>query len=100
MGLNRVDEAAEQAQRVPNSPFYERLAGELRQPKRAQKRVKLPVPYIEQGWNTCAPATLSAITSIWGAPIPQDTLIGEICYDGTYDFVERSWGRRRGLAGA
>lgn len=96
LGLGQVPEAVVQARRVTKIKFYENLAHRLENSPRKGQRVKIPVPFIQQDYNTCAPATLSAITTFFGNPIPQDTLIGEVCYDGTFDFVERRWAQKAG----
>jgi len=96
MGLGRLQDARQQALKIQDNRFYEGLADRLEKRADPNRRVKINVPYVQQDHNTCAPATLSAITSYLGKPIPQETIIGEICYDGTYDFVERRWADRNG----
>lgn len=96
LGLEQRVEAATCARLVTNKPFYVALAERLEKPSLQHRRAKLDVPFVQQNFNTCAPATLSALTAFWGNLIPQDTIIGEICYDGTYDFVERRWAEQAG----
>ena len=96
LGLGNFVAATARARQVTKNQFYENLADRLERHSGKERRVKIPVPFIQQGYNTCAPATLSAITSFWENPIAQDTLIGEICYDGTFDFVERRWAEKGG----
>ena len=95
-GLGEWERAAAKADEVPKIKFYENLTRNLRTTPPPGKRVKLQVPYIRQDYNTCAPATLSAITAFWGRQIPQETLVDAICYDGTTDFAERRWVEQNG----
>lgn len=96
LGLGRYSEAKQETQKIENNKFYQGLAERLELRTLPNRRVKIDVPFVQQNYNTCAPATLSAITSFFENPIPQETLIGEICYDGTFDYVERRWGDRNG----
>ncbi len=96
IGLGRRSEAAHHARLVKKIKLYGHLAESLETESTPQRRVKIPVPFIQQDYNTCAPATLAAITTFWADPIAQNTLIGEICYDGTYDFTERRWAEQAG----
>ena len=90
-GLGDWEAAAVEAERAAAVKFYEKLALNLRKSSSPGRRVKISVPYIQQEYNTCAPATLSAITEFWNRPIPQQVLIADICYDGTTDVSERRW---------
>lgn len=96
LGQGNFAEARAQALKIRDNAFYERLAERLDKRTAPNRRIKIEVPYVQQDHNTCAPATLSAITSYLGKPIAQETLIGDICYDGTYDYVERRWADRNG----
>lgn len=96
LGLGRFSEARQEALKIEKNTFYQRLAERLEVRTSPNRRVKIEVPFVQQNYNTCAPATLSAVTSFFGKPIPQETLIGEICYDGTFDYVERRWADRNG----
>jgi cellulose synthase operon protein C len=95
-GLGDWQRAAAQAEKAASVKFYAQLAQTLRSPIPAPRRVKIPVPYVQQQYRACAPATLSAITTFWGRPISQEMLIEDICYDGTTDFAERRWAQNDG----
>ena len=46
--------------------------------------------------DTCAPATLSALSHFWGKPAPHLTVAEEICYAGTPIHASRRWAERQG----
>lgn len=60
------------------------------------KRIQLPVGFVRQHHMTCAPATLSAISTYWGRPIDHLALAAVITYDGTPDHEERHWMEKNG----
>jgi tetratricopeptide (TPR) repeat protein len=95
-GLGDWEGAAVQAEKAGTVNFYAKLALNLRSSIPPGRRVKIAVPYIQQEYNTCAPATLSAITAFWNRPIPQEVLIDDICYDGTTDIAQRRWAQKEG----
>src|SRR4029077_4498793 len=45
---------------------------------------------------TCAPATLSALTSFWSMPAEHLEIAAAICYDGTAAASERHWAEEHG----
>ncbi|HUB68402.1 MAG TPA: tetratricopeptide repeat protein [Candidatus Methylacidiphilales bacterium] len=91
-GLGDFSRAAVKAEEAGKKVgWYKKLAERLQGMTAPGRRVKIDVPYIRQDFNTCAPATLSAITTFWQRPIAQETLINEICYDGTTAVAERRW---------
>jgi len=92
------DAAREQAEKAGEGfyrGFAERLAS---QNGSAPRRVVLPVGFEAQSHMTCAPATLSALSLFWNTPVDQATLAAEICYEGTYDHIERHWAERKGFS--
>ena len=91
------DEALKQAEAASKiHGFYEKVAGYLRQAKGDLKRTTLPVGFVQQHYNTCAPAIVSAIASYFHRPVEHIDLANEICYDGTPDYKERNWAERNG----
>ena len=60
------------------------------------RRVQLSVPFVRQHADTCAPATLSALSQFWGQPAPHLTVAEEICYAGTPLHASRLWAERQG----
>lgn len=92
IGLGDFSMAAEKAEEVgAKNDWYKKLSERLRGLTAQGRRVKIDVPHVRQDYNTCAPATLAAVTTFWGRPIAQETLIDEICYDGTPAVAERRW---------
>lgn len=78
---------------VPGTGFYARLAERLAAAPApaAPWRTVLPVPFVRQHWLTCAPATLTALSSHWGRAVDHLELAEAICYDGTSHASERQW---------
>lgn len=98
LALLEMDLAGAQAQaRLANGPYYDRLAERLSQVAGPQRRVVLPVGFVRQHYNTCAPATLSALCQYWGLPADHLGIAEEICYDGTPYHSERRWAESQGL---
>ncbi len=56
----------------------------------------LDVGFVRQHYQTCAPATLTAIARFWGKEGDHLALATEICYDGTPNHRERSWAEQNG----
>lgn len=85
--------AREAAARVPGTGFYSRLAERLGTTpvELVPPRTMLPVPFVRQNWMTCAPATLTALSSFWGRPVDHLEVAEAICYDGTAHASERQW---------
>jgi len=95
--LGRLAEAREQAERVPGTGFYSRLAQTLAQPDAVPQRVLLPVAMVRQHWMTCAPATLTALANFWGRAADHLEVAQAICYDGTPAASERGWAVQQGF---
>lgn len=70
----------------------ERLEG-----KTAAVNVTLGVPFVRQNYLTCAPAILSVLSQYWDVPVDHAELASEICYEGTFDYVERHWANEKGF---
>ena len=67
-GLKDWPGAAAQAEKAASVEFYAILGRTLRGQIPAACRVKIPVPFVQQQYLTCAPATLSAITAVGAGP--------------------------------
>ena len=77
-------------------PFFLKLADRLDAPGEDTRRVTLDVPFVRQHHQTCAPATLAAISRFWSMPADHLEVAEAICYDGTPDHRERSWAETNG----
>jgi tetratricopeptide (TPR) repeat protein len=82
--------------RDSNEPFFLKLVDRLTNLDPEAKRVTLEVPFVRQHHQTCAPATLSAISRYWGQPAEHLEVAEAICYNGTPDHRERSWAESNG----
>jgi tetratricopeptide (TPR) repeat protein len=89
--------AAAESSRRAGGPYYEAFAERLEASAAPGRRVRLPLLFVQQGHNTCGPATLAAIAAYWGGGVPQQEIVAEICYDGTHDHNEREWCGRNGF---
>src|SRR5438045_3490327 len=87
--------AAELAKAV-DEPFFEKMVERLSSTPLEGKRVMLAVPYVRQHYVTCAPATLTAISSFWKRPAEHLNVAEEICYDGTPSHSQRTWAEKNG----
>lgn len=79
-----------------DDPFHKGFAERLRGGLEKSKRVQLDVPFVRQHHMTCAPATLSAVSRFWKAPVAHLDLAEAICYDGTPAHSERLWAQSHG----
>jgi tetratricopeptide (TPR) repeat protein len=82
--------------RRSDEPFYAALADRL-EGARSTRRVVLPVPFVQQHHQTCAPATLASICTFHGVDAAHVEIAEAICYDGTPDHAERRWAAARGF---
>jgi len=89
-------QAAEHA-RLAKNGFHEQIAERLAAPPADARVVTVPVPFVRQHEMTCAPATLSAISTYWKAPVDHIALARRICYDGTPGHEERNWAEENGF---
>jgi len=78
---------SEQAEDEP----LRRLNRRMREAPDGARRVRLDVGFVRQHHNTCAPATLTAISLFWSMPADHLEVVDEICYDGTSAHSERKW---------
>ncbi len=88
--------AAAALARECGDPFFTALAPRLESPDAEVRRVQLGVGFVRQHHQTCAPATLAAVSRFWDRPADHLELAAEICYDGTPDHLQRSWAGRNG----
>jgi cellulose synthase operon protein C len=79
-----------------DSPYYKVIAENLKQHAADGKRVKLDMEFVRQHHVTCAPATLSAISTYWKQPAQHLDIVEDICYDGTPAHEERRWAEEQG----
>lgn len=93
----RFGEAASLAEGLPGE-YQQALAKRLRVPGVTHEMKRLKVDFVHQTQNTCAPATLAALTQFWGRSISMEQIADLICYDGTYDHRERGWALENGFA--
>jgi cellulose synthase operon protein C len=90
-------EAAARAREV-HSPFHDRIAEKLSATPFEGKRVLLEVGFVRQHYQTCAPATLAAVSRFWKMAADHLEVAAAICYDGTPDHRERAWAEDSGWA--
>ena len=57
----------------------------------------LPVGFVRQHYQTCAPATLAALSRYWSLAADHLEIAERICYDGTPNHSERSWAEEQGF---
>ena len=90
-----------QLAREVDRPFYKRLVEVLEkavaEPPQREPRVQLPVPFIRQHHETCAPATLTSIAQYWQKSIKHEEVVERICYEGTQASDERRWAEENGF---
>lgn len=91
-----LEEALAFARQVKGK-FFETLAARLQEPPPA-RRVFLPVPFVRQHFDTCAPATLAAICRFWSMPGDHLEMAAAITYAGTPNHSERRWAEDNGWA--
>ncbi len=80
-----------------DDPFYTEMAQRLADKGFEGKRVKLPVEFVRQDHDTCAPATLTSIANYWKMPAEHLDIVEKICYDGTPAHSERRWANENGF---
>ncbi|MBI1347134.1 tetratricopeptide repeat protein [bacterium] len=90
-------ESAIKYARQGEDKFLKKLADRLEDPERRQRpRVHLPVGFVRQHYQTCVPATLSAISAYWSQPAEHLAVAEAICYEGTSAYNERRWANENG----
>ncbi len=93
--LGDLDRARELAKTI-GAPFFTRLAERLARPPAERRRVVLPVGFVRQNYQTCAPATLAAIARHWSMPGDHLEMAATITYGGTPHHSERNWAEEHG----
>ncbi|MEW6159659.1 MAG: tetratricopeptide repeat protein, partial [Verrucomicrobiota bacterium] len=88
--------AAELARQI-DAPWSRKFADQLDAQKQIG-RVQLPVQFVRQHHQTCAPATVAALVRFWNKPAEHLALAEAICYDGTPIFLQRQWAENHGWA--
>lgn len=87
--------------REVDRPFFKRLVEKLehatQEPPQREPRVQLPVPFIRQHHETCAPATLTALAHYWKKSVKHEEIVERICYEGTQASDERRWAEENGF---
>jgi cellulose synthase operon protein C len=87
--------------REVDRPFYRRLIEKLEHENAKgsgrRTRIQLPVPFIRQHHETCAPATLTALAQYWQREVRHEAVIERICYEGTQASDERRWAEENGF---
>jgi tetratricopeptide (TPR) repeat protein len=96
-GLGRLPEALELA-RQARGEFWKAVTARLEQAPLdvPPRRRLLPVGFVWQHHQTCAPATLAAISRFWSMPGEHLELAEEIAYDGTPPHSQRRWAEGHG----
>ncbi len=94
--LDRPEEAIHHANKV-DTDFYRRIAKRLEEGSTPGRRVMLPVGFVRQHYQTCAPATLAALSRYWSLAADHLEIAERICYDGTPNHSERSWAEEQGF---
>jgi tetratricopeptide (TPR) repeat protein len=61
-----------------------------------RRRVELAVPFVAQHHDTCAPATMTALSRFWNRSLDQAELAEEISYGGTIPLHQCRWTRNNG----
>ncbi|HSI86122.1 MAG TPA: tetratricopeptide repeat protein [Candidatus Methylacidiphilales bacterium] len=97
-GLGQFERAREEALKVPDIKYYERMAERLNDKPESRFRKVLPVGFVRQHYDTCAPATLAAISTFLQKPVDHLAIADEICFDGTPDHLERRWADKQGFS--
>ncbi len=87
--------AARYARQVP-LPFYRQFAERLTGSADGGRRVVLPVGFVRQHHQTCAPATVTALSRYWDYPVDHLALADQVCYDGTPAHRQRQWAENHG----
>ena len=71
--------------------YHKQLSARLESSTREFRQRHLKVHFVRQHHMTCAPATLSALSSYWAKRCEHVELAEAICYDGTPSHSERKW---------
>lgn len=77
--------------REHGTPTALRFAERLQKSEPKPRRVQLAVPFVRQEQDTCAPATLVALSRFWNREAEHFAVSEEICYTGTPLHASRAW---------
>src|SRR5438552_1551731 len=88
--------AAARLARQTDDAYFQKFADRISQAGATRRRVKLSVNFVRQHHQTCAPATLTAISNFWNLPAEHLAVAEIICYDGTPAHSERHWAEQNG----
>ncbi|HET6409759.1 MAG TPA: C39 family peptidase, partial [Chthoniobacteraceae bacterium] len=94
-GLRDFPRAAEYAEAC-SDPLHQKAAPRLRAPEADARRMKLPVPFVPQDNDTCAPASLASVAGFWNWDVTHDQIVEAVCYGGTQMHGLRQWVEERG----
>jgi tetratricopeptide (TPR) repeat protein len=89
----RIDEAILHAEALGATAEVERL----RRRAPTARRHSLVVPYVRQDLLTCAPATLTSLSTFFGRSAAHDEIAAAICYDGTPHHAQWRWAEANGF---
>ncbi len=76
--------------------YHKQLSARLDSSTTEFRQRHLKVHFVRQHHLTCAPATLSALSSFWSKKCEHAELAETICYDGTPSHSERKWAADNG----
>jgi len=84
-----AQQALEEARLVATG-FHRKLHQLSTIPPTADRRL-IPVPFVRQHFETCAPATLTALCQWYGREADHLEIANRICYGGTSSHAQRAW---------
>ncbi|UCH49802.1 MAG: tetratricopeptide repeat protein [Betaproteobacteria bacterium] len=91
-----LEAAIEYGSRCPKGSFHAIVSEKMKAAPANAPHQKLELPFVQQNYMTCGPATLASIGPYWGQPIDHLEVARAICYDGTPDHEERVWAQENG----
>ncbi|WMS86787.1 tetratricopeptide repeat protein [Pleionea litopenaei] len=83
---------------LENNTRYSQVIAENILTDEGNKKVRLDVPFIKQGFLTCAPASIAAVLNYLGQSYTQEEIAKEVCYDGTPDYLQHEWLDKQNIA--
>jgi len=91
-------EGSRRQARLARDPFHAAVSERIVRAGSVARRVRLPVPFVQQHHKTCTPAALASLSRYWGRPLDQEALAQAMTYDGTPQHGARAWGEANGWA--
>ncbi len=82
---------------LANSAFHDCVAENVQTQHQTGRRALIKVPFVLQKHVTCAPATLTMLSRYWSIDVDHETVVNEICYDGTAPVKIRGWADANGM---